>query len=737
MISQPSRSSHTAAFDQLHPAIQRWVYEQGWPALHPIQQEAIAPVLAASQDVIITAGTAGGKTEAAWLPICSRLAFDEEEGAARLGIKAIYISPLKALINDQAERLERLGERIDLPVLRRHGDVTGRERADVLRNPDGILLITPESLEALFMLHGSRVPAIFAGLRYIVIDEFHAFIGSVRGAQLQSLLHRLDLATGARPPRIALSATIADTGIAARFLRPGHDDRVSSITGGRSGSELRMQVSAVMSTADSEPGIDQIARHLFSRLRGENNLIFANSRSRVEAYTDRLAALCREARVPNEFFPHHGSLSKGLREDLEERLKMGGMPTTAICTSTLELGIDIGSVTSVAQIGSPGLVSSLRQRLGRSGRRGAPSILRVYLEEPALAARSHPADLLRPQLIETIAILDLMLEHWIEPPNTQSLHLSTLVQQILSIIAQYGGRHAAPLYDTLCRTGPFADITPDLFMQVLRSLGENDILMQASDGLLLPGRKGEQLISHYSFYAAFTTAEEYRLVADGVTIGSLPIDSPVVLDSRIIFAGRRWRVVGVDPERKIIELAPARGGEVPMFSGVGPPIDHAIRQRMRTILAGEDTPRYLDATARALLDEARANFRLLRLDEQCLVAAGSSTLLFPWAGDRIMVTLELLLSRSGADVTRQGIALEAGLSEPEVLQLMHDTLSEGTPDPIDLALRIADKHPDKHDHLLSESLLITAAATRDVDVPRALETLRHMLDGPGGTAPLT
>lgn len=716
-----------APYEQLHPTIQRWVFDQGWSALRPIQQDAVAPVLSARDDVIITAGTAGGKTEAAWLPICSRLAFDEEKGSARLGIKALYISPLKALINDQAQRFKSLGDRIDLPVLRRHGDVFGRERDALLRNPDGILLTTPESLEALFMLHGSRIPVIFGGLRYVVIDELHAFIGSVRGMQLQSLLHRLEVATGLRPPRIALSATLADTKIAARFLRPDGADSTTIISSGVAGTDLRMQLLGVASGAEPDFGEETVTRHLYSNLRGENNLVFANSRRTVEAYADRLTNLCATARVPNEFFPHHGSLSKGLREDVEKRLKAAEAPATAICTSTLELGIDIGSVSSVAQIGSPGKVSSLRQRLGRSGRRGTPSILRVYIVEPELDAKSHPADLLRPRLIETIAILDLMLEHWIEPPNVQSLHLSTLVQQLLSIIAQYGGRHANQLYDTLCQAGPFTAIPPEMFIQVLQTLGENDILTQASDGLLLPGGKGERLINHYSFYAAFAAAEEYRLVADGVTLGTLPVDSPVVIHSYLIFAGRRWQVVGVDADRKIIELRPATGGKLPRFTGGGPSIDHTIRQRMRFILTSDAAPRYLNPTAGTLLSEARMNFKMLGLNDRSLVASETSTLVFPWAGDQVMTTLQLMLSRAKVDITQHGIALEIDLPGDETRRLLKDILTDETPDPVDLASRMGDTKRDKHDHLLTDHLLVLASAARDLDVPGAVTVLRDIV----------
>jgi ATP-dependent Lhr-like helicase len=151
--------------------------------------------LAGDRDVLIGAATASGKTEAAWLPICSTLLFDAEHGQSRIGVQALYVSPLKALINDQYDRLTKLCTDLDLPVYRWHGDVSGSRKSAVMRSPAGILLITPESLEALFVTSGTRVGSIIGALRYIVIDEFHCFIGTERGAQPQSLLHRIDLLT--------------------------------------------------------------------------------------------------------------------------------------------------------------------------------------------------------------------------------------------------------------------------------------------------------------------------------------------------------------------------------------------------------------------------------------------------------------------------------------------------------------------------------------------------------------
>ncbi|MDQ3540346.1 MAG: DEAD/DEAH box helicase, partial [Chloroflexota bacterium] len=534
MSSSPSSSELpvnpgvTSAYERLHPRVRAWIWDQGWDELRATQVKAIGPIMDGDTDVIISAATASGKTEAAWLPVCSVLGFDAEAGHSLPGIKAMYLSPLKALINDQYGRLSDLGSYVDVPVYRRHGDVGGADRKAVLSRPDGILLITPESLEALFVHHGTRMPTVLNGLRAIVIDEMHAFIGSERGAQLQSLLHRVELAIRRRVPRIALSATLADHDAAASFLRPG-DGASVTVVGDPSDdrSELRMQLRGYLvaeppstpvedeedddHVTDEEDASDTrtIARHLFTTLRGTDNLVFANARRTVETYADLLTQVSADERVPNEFFPHHGNLSKEFREDVERRLKSNETHATAICTSTLELGIDIGSADSIAQIGAPGSVTALRQRLGRSGRRGQPATLRLYVSEDALDERTSPVDQLRTETIQTIATVELLLERWYEPPNTGGLHLSTLIQQVLSVIAQHGGASAPQLFSALCADGPFAHVTQPMFVQLLRDLGTHDLITQASDGMLLPGGAGERLINHYTFYTAFQTAEDY------------------------------------------------------------------------------------------------------------------------------------------------------------------------------------------------------------------------------------
>jgi ATP-dependent helicase Lhr and Lhr-like helicase len=732
-ILPPSNSDESnrasAAFSQLHPHVQRWIWQQGWTELRDIQERAIEPIIAGDRDVIITAATAGGKTEAAALPICSKVI--EQPGGS---VRALYISPLKALINDQFDRLDRLCELLEIPVHRWHGDVSSSHKKRLLSDPAGLLIITPESLEAMFVLRGTALATIFAQLDFIVIDELHSFIGTERGKQLQSLLSRLELVIRRRVPRIGLSATLGDMELAAEFLRPGRELRCEILQSTDSGQEVRLQVKGYCVKAPDpvrqrdgahvapldDAAVPMIGSHLFEVLRGRDNLVFANSRRNVEIYGDHMRQLCEQKHVPNEFWPHHGSLSKELREHAESVLKDPQVPASVICTTTLEMGIDVGTVETVAQIGPPPSVAGLRQRLGRSGRRGSPSTIRIYVDEPELEPDSPPQDCLRAELVETIAMVRLLMGKWCEPPNSGALHLSTLVQQLLSLVAQYGGATAEEAWKVLCRNGAFIDVSVQIFSEFLRSLGGHDLIVQSSDGTLLLGEKGERLVNHYSFYSAFVTAEEYKLVCRGQALGTLPISHPLSQGCYLIFAGQRWQVVNVDPNRRIVDLEPSPAGRAPKFSGGGAFVHERVRQEMKAVYESPDVPAFLDAGARALLDEGRSAYSRFALSKTSLVEYDGNVALFAWAGDRVVDTLLVQLRDRELPVARDGIALV--LSETNratAMSHLKALAAQGPADASELASTVANKVVEKHHPYLDEDLLSLDYASAYLDTDGA------------------
>lgn len=737
MNSPPSSSSDkvSSAFDLLHPKVKKWIWQQGWDELHDIQEHAIGAILKASCDVVISAATARGKTEAAFLPICSDIA-----KKAIGSVRALYVGPLKALINDQFSRLDYLCEDLEIPVHRWHGDVDISKKRKFLNKPSGILLITPESLEALLVIQGTKLGMVFKELSYVVVDELHSFIGNERGRQLQSLLHRLEIVQKRRIRRIALSATLGDMAMAAEFLRKDGSKEAELIESGSGGQEIKLQVRGYIEREpDTGKALDlksdafeestgdyiSIAQHLFKVLRGTDNLIFCNSRQETEVYADLLRRFCEREKLPNEFFPHHGSISKDLREDVEARLKDKSTPINVVCTSTLEMGIDIGSVSSIAQVGVPFTVASVRQRLGRSGRRDDPAILRMYIQERELTDKSPIQDYLRPHLVQAVAMVNLLIRKWYEPPTMGALHLSTLIQQVLSMIAQYGGVSASDAWRCLCKTGPFVEVDQAMFVQLLRSLGENEIITQTAEGLLLLDIKGERIVNHYSFFAAFSTPEEYRLFAEGKQIGTLPIAYPLVEGIYLIFAGRRWVILAVDVEKKLIELAPAKGGRPPKFLGSGGLVDDRIREEMRRVYTSTEIPVCLDRTSKDLLIEGRKFFLAFRLAESPIFQTRKDSLLFIWKGDRVVNTVAILLKSRGLKVTRDGLAITVSDCQPvDLLHHLKGVLSDSPVDTIELASTIANKGTEKYDRFLYDDLLCADYASRFLDIDCALEALR-------------
>ncbi len=733
-MSSAVSSSSPSAFDRLHPDVQRWIWEQGWQELREIQSLAVDGILGSDNDLIIAAATAAGKTEAAFLPILSRVA-----GTPIDSFAVLYISPLKALINDQFRRLELLCERLSLPVVKWHGDAAAAAKANAMRDPRGVVLITPESIESLLVRRGHEVRRLIGETAFIVIDEMHAFMSGDRGVHLASLLKRLEAQAGRPIRKVGLSATIGDFSAARQFLRPAQPDNVRVIEATSGQAELRLQVrgyreptpkvetATAVAEGDEEAAQEasqtaqaDIAAHMFRNLRGSNNLVFASRRQDVESIADALANLSEIQNVPNEFFPHHGSLAKGLREELEERLKEDRLPTTAVATTTLELGIDIGSVASVAQVGPPASIAGLRQKLGRSGRReGQPSVLRIYVIEPDEPDDNDLFTRLRCDVVQSVAAVRLLLQRWIEPGSTMGLGLSTLLHQTLAYIRERGGARANTIYNTLCGAGPFAAVTPNDFAALLKAMGGTTpaLLEQGSDGVLMLGSLGEQLTDRYDFYAVFMSDEEYRIVTEHRALGTLPIFNPLRIGDYLTFAGRRWIVEAVDDKGKVIRVASAPAGVLPKFpSQEGAPLHDRLVAEMRAVYRADDRPVFLDAEAWQLLQEGRAAYAALDLDHRRVIGDGDDTYIFHWQGTRTAETVRLALSGKGIRTEYETVGLRAPSTSAHLVAEAVKALKQSVPTASELATHVEILRRQKYDHLIPESLLRDAFARSRVDV---------------------
>jgi ATP-dependent helicase Lhr and Lhr-like helicase len=394
------------------------------------------------------------------------------------------------------------------------------------------------------------------------------------------------------------------------------------------------------------------------------------------------------------------------------------------------MGIDVGAVLSIAQVGAPLSVASMRQRLGRSGRRpGDPAIARFYITVPEASEALSPQDALYPELVQAIAVLNLLLAGWCEPPIVSKLHLSTLIQQVLSLIVQQGGLRADQVWQVLCQTGPFQSVDQAMFMKLLRCLGQHELIQQSQDGSLLIGEKGDRIVNHYSFYSAFATPQEYRILQNGKSLGTLPIDIPLAQDALFIFAGKRWQALTVDDFKRVVEVTPAGTGKLPKFSGGCAQVHDRIRQEMYRIYGSDTVPSFLDAVGQRLLGEARINFAAYGLNQTSVLDQGKHTLLFCWQGDIVINTLVVLLQSKGLKVCREDLAIAVRKTTAEAL-MMHlgELLDNGPADAVELAATVGNKLNEKHDLFLSEELRCLNYAASHLAPQAAWEAIKQLLN---------
>jgi len=754
------------AFSLLHSGVQRAIYEMGWKEIREVQQEAIRTVYQTDNHLLVCAQTAGGKTEAAFLPVISKLA-----DAPKDSVQAIYVGPLKALINDQFRRLEDLCEHLEIPVHRWHGDVPGNQKKRLRENPGGILLITPESLESNFVNFGADVPRVYRHVSFVVIDEMHSFLGNERGIHLRSLLARLGAITETKPRIIGLSATLAEPEEAAIYIDPDAPDTVTALEAASAQREVKFGVKTYLESPSWKPGpppgpeaLQALAETLAAGFRAgdfdwkqeqgeildsdyaderetgndsttllatdlikafgkETNLIFGDSKALLESLLNNVNQQTTSASGAHAFVIHHGSLSRSQREEIETRLK-SGQPTTAFCSSTLEMGIDIGNVRAVGQINPPWTVASMVQRLGRSGRRaGVPAIMRVFTQENTPSTRAGLSGLLYPNILRAVALTRLMVRKWVEPFDNRQLHLSTMVQQLMSCLKQTGGMQAGALFETLCSKGPFRNIDAGLFATTLRSLGEKEIIEQMPGGDLILALEGERLANELDFYAAFMGSEEWTLRHRNEDLGQLPSSAIPPVGGGLMLGGRSWRVEEIVENSQLVYVIPGKGKDAaPAFRGQGSEVHSRVVREMKTVLEDDDEPAFLDEAGRGLLAAARTFARESGLlDDGCL-CGGGEIIWFPWRGTRCLTTLKLMADACDIKAADDALSIRFKAKSTEDLQALLD--KDFTAE--SLAKRLPVKTREKHDELLSEELLITARAADQIDLDEAQDALMEL-----------
>jgi ATP-dependent Lhr-like helicase len=324
-------------------------------------------------------------------------------------------------------------------------------------------------------------------------------------------------------------------------------------------------------------------------------------------------------------------------------------------------------------------------------------------------------------------MLELMTEGYLETFATRALHLSTLIQQCMSLIVQKGGTSIGRLHRILVEDGAFREVSRDTFLELLRAMKEQDLIVQMPDGLLLLGSKGERISEHYTFYAAFTTPEEYRIVADPRTLGTLPIEFPVAAGDPIIFAGKRWEVVEVDDLRRTILVKKAFGKRAPRFGGESSLLGHEVRQRMKALYLRQDIPPFLDPGAKKMLEEGRSAFARHGLEHKPLYELGRDTLVFPWSGDKETSTLRLMLAARGVPCDQESGVLLAAASMAGVMAALEKLVAGPPVDEVALASQVMNKRREKHDWALTDHLLNATFASARLDVPGAMALAREII----------
>ena len=667
-----------AAFSRLAPFIQEYIYNHNWTELRAVQIEACKVVFDTDAHLLVAAGTASGKTEAAFLPVLTLL---HENPSTTIG--ALYIGPIKALINDQFERLNDLLREAEIPVCHWHGDVSQSQKSKLLKNPLGILQITPESLESLLINKHHELVRLFGDLRFVIIDEIHAFMGSERGCQILCQLARLARLTQRQPRRIGLSATLGDYLMAEEWLRSGTDKlvitpnieggkrqirlavehfyvsetnrrgaaeslsggflRSRSVSGGD--SELFKTENAERGKEEREGGISAYDRYIFNLSKSRKCLIFANNKSQTESVIACLRQVAAVEGYPDIYHVHHGSISASLRQAAEAAMRELNHPAVTAATLTLELGIDIGYLERVIQLESPFSVASFLQRLGRTGRRGEAADMRFLCAEDKVSPEASLPEQIPWQLLQCIAIIQLYLEErWIEPIKPLEYPLSLLYHQTMSILVATGELSPAALAKQVLSLPTFAAISQEDFKLLLRYLIDIDHLHLTEQGKLIIGLAGEKVVGKFQFYAVFPDNQEYIVKYGTTEIGSIVMPSPV--GHSFALAGKTWEVVDVDFKKKIILVKQVEGKASIYWRGGSSIIHTRILQRMRQVLFEDVEYSYLQKNAFKRLQSVRELARDAGLNKRNILQLEKGKCwIFPWMGTVAYRTLERLLNR--------------------------------------------------------------------------------------------
>ncbi|WP_027388804.1 DEAD/DEAH box helicase [Chryseobacterium gregarium] len=613
------------SFDLLSEPIRKYIRDKGWASLRPIQEAAIPRILSTENNYVLISRTASGKTEAAFLPILSRTNFNEE------GVKVLYISPLIALINDQFRRVEELCEYLDISVTKWHGEASKSQKDRLLRKPNGIVLITPESMEAMFVNKPYNLKHLFSTLDYVVIDEIHSFLGSDRGIQLQSILSRLQKINKLNFKTIALSATVSDANQYIELKNFIGDIENTKVIRDTTPKPINA-VFRYFEGSGAELPVN-LLKDLYIQTRNNKSLIFPNARGRVEEVAVKLRKISDKVGGHQNYFSHHSSVDKEVREYVEFFAKNNTYQNFSIaCTSTLELGIDIGSVDQVVQIDATHSIASLIQRVGRSGRRDdKASNLFLYATN-------------RWTLLQSVACWLLYEEKYIEPISLNKKSYDILVHQILSVVKGTSGISKKQLIAELLQNAAFKNIGTSEIEEIIDFLVGKDLIEKLGIELIL-GIGGEKIVNNKEFYSVFQTENLFKVSHKGNKVGEVPLTLQIREDENIYLSARIWKITNVDLKSKKIEVIPAKDGKRPIFEGNGANVADKIRTKMLEVLVSKREYDFLDEPSQDVITEMQKEFSVFNFTDiakdRPLLSTNKNLIFYSFTGSKINRTLKL------------------------------------------------------------------------------------------------
>jgi len=697
-----------AAFDRLTPALQYQIVNQlGWSSLRPVQEMAIETILD-GKNCVILAPTAGGKTEASLFPVLSLM--DAED---RPAVSALYVAPIRALLNNQEARLQSLSGMVGRRAFKWHGDVGQSARKAFLRDPTDILAITPESLEA--MLMGGKVPVrrLFAGLQAIVIDEVHSFADGDRGGHLMAVLERLARFSKCDIQRIGLSATVGNPDEIGRWMQGSSARERTVVDPPRKDANADLSLDYVGNLMNAAQIVDQLHP-------GRKRLVFADSR-RV---TEQLAHYLGQRSV--DVYVSHSSLSISERT-LAERAFSEGDNCVIVATSALELGIDVGDLDHVLQIDCPSRVSSFLQRMGRTGRRegASPNCTFLTLEEK--------------KLIQAAGMLRLHAREFVEPviPSRSASHL--LAHQLMALTLQENGAPTADWWRWIETAAPFSALTQADREELVSHMLDEDILVEADSRYIL-GEHGEKTYGRRNFmdlYVVFSTPQTFRVMWGPTEVGTVDsffIEQGDQRDLAFVLGGKSWQVTGIDWRRGICAVEPAPANKFPRWAGEALLLSWDLCQAMREVLVDDQDDPWWSSRTKTTFRGIREEYSFLHDGRQPFVEDAAGVRWWTFAGGKANNLLaHMLKNKLGDRVTANNLAIsftdQAAQSMSAIRIALRELKAQG-PIPeeqlLEIAACCARTRLSKFQPCLSPRLERKLMADRLLDVEGAQRVLEHV-----------